>query len=407
MIKKKLKFCLIENILLNGIIFFIFFHMNPTKDNFINMNIHPLVIVVVAMALRYGNYLGVLSAIIASITFIYSYWLLGRDLFLFFIDYSYYKFLLMFFLSAIIFGRFKDNYDFNISNLKLEYDSLSEKYDNLMNGYEKLRFIKEELRKQIVGAEYSIVSLYEIASTLETLDSEEIYTEIMHILSKFLKAKTMSIYTVSEDDKYLRLKLKKGEGKQIPNSINILDKFCFRKLINKKITIKRNGNCESEFPLLSGPIIKDNRVIAVINIEKMDFEMITEYSFNLFKVIVEWINKALVQAIEVELELNKKKYYENTNIIKYEFFKERLDEEKERKERYDLEYGVLKFKNKDMGIKYLDDKLSKIIRTVDVVFYDEKSNMIYILLPATPISVCDVIEKRILQGFDYKIERIR
>lgn len=406
MIKKKFRFCFIENIVLNCIIFFIFFHINPAKDNFINMNIHPLVIVVVTMSLRYGNYLGVLSATIASITFIYSYWILGRDLFLFFIDYSYYKFLLMFFLSAIVFGRFKDNYDLSISNSKLEYDILSEKYENLMKGYEKLRFIKEELRKQIVGAEYSIVSLYEIASSLETLDSEEIYTEIMHILSKFLKAKTMSIYTVSEDNKYLRLKLKKGEGKTIPNSINIFNKFCFRKLINKKIPIKRNGNCENEFPLLSGPIIKDDRVIAVINIEKMDFEMVTEYSFNVFKVIVDWINKALVQAIEVELELNKKKCYKDTNIMKYEFFKERLEEEKERKERYNLEYGLLKFKNKDMSIEYLDNKLNKLIRTVDIIAYDEKNNIIYILLPVTPPSVWENIEKRILWGFDYKIERI-
>ncbi|SHG94331.1 GAF domain-containing protein [Tepidibacter thalassicus] len=401
------KYCLFENILLNAIVFFIFFKINPVKENFINMNIHPLVIVVTAMALIYGNYLGIMSALIASVTFIYAYYLLGRDLYLFFIDYSYYKFLLMFFICAFVFGKFKDNCDFKVDNLKLKNEILRKNYEDLKEGYEKLRFIKEELRKQIVGAEYSIVSLYEIASKLETLDSEEIYTEIMYILSKFLKARTMSIYTVSDDNKYLRLKLKKGEDKIIPNSIKISDKFCYKKLINGKITIKRNGECENEFPLLSGPIVKDNKVIAVINIESMDFEMVTEYSFNLFKVIVDWINRALAQAIEVESKLNKKKYYKDTNIMKYEFFKERLDEEKERKRRYNLDYGFLKFKNNDVSIKYLDSQLSKLIRNVDVVAYDEKNDILYILLPATPSNMSYIIEKRILEGFNFKLERLK
>lgn len=330
---KRFVYSLFENVVLNLIIFYVFFCTNPIKENYLSMNIHPLVIVVTAMALRYGNYIGLESAFIASVNYIYSYYLLGKDLYLFIIDFNYYKFLLMFFLSAVVFGRFKDNFEFRLNNLRLKYEQLKKSYDELKSAYDKMKFIKEELRKQIVGAEYSIVSLYEIASSLETLDPEEIYTEVMNILSKFLKAKAVSIYTVDESQKYLRLKLKMGQDILIPTSIVIHDHNCFTEAINAKKTVKVNSEYEKSgmYPLLVGPILKDDRVIAIINIDKMEFEMVTDYSFNLFKVIIDWVNKALVQALEVESEFKNKKFFENTNIMKYEYFLERLNEEKIRR----------------------------------------------------------------------------
>lgn len=405
---KRFVYSLFENIVLNLIIFYVFFYINPIKENYLSMNIHPLVIVVTAMALRYGNYIGLTSAFIASVNYVYSYYLLGRDLYLFIIDFNYYKFLLMFFLSAVVFGRFKDNFEFRLNNLRMKYEELKKNYDELKSGYDKMKFIKEELRKQIVGVEYSIVSLYEIASSLETLDSEEIYTEVMNMLSKFLKAKAVSIYTVDDSQKYLRLKLKMGQDILIPNSIVIQEHNCFMEAITTKKPVKVNSECKSSgmCPLLIGPILKDDRAIAVVNIEKIEFEMVTEYSFNLFKVIVDWINRALVQALEVESEFKNKRFFENTNIMKYEYFLERLDEEKARREKFDLDYCLLKYEVKEMNIKEIDDKLQKLIRKVDVVSYDEANNVLYILLPATDNSKLAIVLGRIENAFKERLVRL-
>lgn len=407
---KKFKYAFIENILIDGLIFIVFFQMNPLKENFLNMNIHPLLIVVSLTALRYGNYIGLISAFMSSITYIIGYLALGRDLYLLIVDFDYYKFILMFFLAAIIFGRFKDNYDFKIKNKNMEYDLLKKDNEDLKSEYEKLKFIKEELRKQIVGAEYSITSLYEIASTLETLDSEDIYTEVMHILEKFLKAKSMSIYTIDEIGGFLRLKLKKGEDKIIPNSIVANDHKYITKLLKEKKVIKNNMFNQTEqnnYPLMSGPILKDNKVIAIVNIENMDFDMITEYSYNLFKVIIDWINKALVQALEVELEANKQKFYIGTRIMKYEFFNNRLQEEIERRERYDMDFALIKFYNKILSIEQLEEIFKKSIRQVDVVAYDEINKTVYLLLPTTQISSSLKVQERVLNASYNDLELIK
>ncbi|MEA3423388.1 MAG: hypothetical protein U9Q80_06320 [Bacillota bacterium] len=316
MYNRKAIFGIVESVLLTLIVYFIFFYINPIRENFLFMNIQPLLIVVVAISLRYGNYIGVFSALLAILAYMYAYHSIGRDLYLFVIDFSYYKFLLMFFLSAVIFGRFKDDYDFKANNKKLEYDNLLASYDELLDGYEKLKFIKEELRKRVVGAEYSIVSLYEIASSLETHNSEEIYTEVINLLNKYIKATEISIYTVDESGKYLRLKIQHGHDELIPTSIEVENLECYQRITK---TLKPSKIIDEEgCPLLVGPIIRDGKVIAVVNIDALEFEMVTDYSFNIFKVIVDWVTKALIQAYEVEEMKKDRNYFKNTKIMKYE-----------------------------------------------------------------------------------------
>jgi hypothetical protein len=167
-----------------------------------------------------------------------------------------------------------------------------------------------------------------------------------------------------------------------------------------------NPESEEKVPLLSAPLVKNQEVIAIINIEEIDFEMVTEYSYNLFKIIVEWTNKALVQAIEVGAVVDREHYYENTKIMKIEKFGERLEEEKRRVNKFGLGYGLINVKKGEYNLIEFDAKLSGLIRQVDVVGYDQETDVIHILLPITPREAVTGIEERIFGGFGYQLERV-
>ena len=394
---KRLIKCIGETIAADIIILFAFWRINPMVEEFFALNIHPFVIVSAAIALRYGNYLGVISASITSAIFVYMYGFLGRDMYLFFVDFANYKFLIMFFLTAVVLGRFKDNYTYNMEMNSEKYRLLNEKHKDLEQLYDKNRFINKELKKQIVDSENSIISLYEIASSLDSLDPEEIYTQTMGIMARFLGAKTVSIYTVNEKRDFLRLKIRMGEGIGLANSVDINSIPCVKKIIDGKQAVKFDHlmNCSGNMPIMGAPIVYDGSTIALINLEDAEFESITDYSYYLFKLITEWINKALAQAIAIEGHINRDKYYEETRIMKYGEFKERLAEEKKRKIRFGLEYGLLKFNYFEDSIRNIDNTLSSLIRDVDVVGYDESKEELYILLPATPRKVTHVVEERL------------
>lgn len=405
--RSQLKIGILEAIIFNVLVFLIFFWFSPVRENFLSMNIHPLVIVCAVIAVRYGGYTAIVSVVISSFLYFFSYYYLGRDIYIFLHDIRYYKFIIIFYLVGAILGRMRDNFDTEILKYKTEYSVLKESYENLRELYEKNRFISQEMKKRIVGAKYSILSLYEIASSLESLDPERIYTETMGIFSEFLKVKTMSIYIVDEDLKYMRLKIRFGNIKSKSFSVKIEDCPICEYAIREREPVKWNTEMTGAKSLMSAPIIKDEKVMALINIEEMDFEMVSDYSFNLFKIITDWVSKALVQAVEVDETRERQNYYEDSKIMKKDAFERRVKEEEQRKIRFEMEYVILRYRFEDMDIFEAGKKMNRFLRNVDVMTIDEEKKEISILLPATRESSIPIIEERLAGRFEYRLERVK
>lgn len=401
--KSRTFYCLLESVLANGFLFYVYFSRLLYKDPFFEMNVHPFLMVTVILSMWYGNFLGLLSAGVASLYFTIAYFAAGRDFYFLFTDFQYYKFYLMFFLAAVVFGRFRDNYESRLEALKVEKKQLNEDYLQLRSIYEKTKFIKEELKKQIIGAEESILSLYEIASSLETVSSEEIYSELMGIMVRFLKAKTVSVYSLSSNNPMLRLKVRFGGVGKLPNSIDPKKITHYESVVDLKEAFKKRASDADEIPLMCAPILHNNTVLGVVNIEDMEFETITDYNFNLFKVIMDWSNKAIARA--VTLEGYEDTRHKKTGFMKIEPFMERVAIEKHRMEKYGMRFSVLTYKKKKNSLEDIEKSMRSAIRDVDVLGYDAATEIIYVLLPATPPEVVPMIEERIAKVFDYTLEK--
>ena len=373
------------------------------KKPFFLLNIHPLLIITAVMSLWYGNFLGLLSAGISSVTFMIAYFVAGKDFYFLFTDFANYKFFLMFFLAAVVLGRFRDNYESKILTLKTEKQNLDEDYAKLCDIHEKTKFIKDELKRQIIGAEESILSLYEIAISLESVKPEEIYSELMGIMVRFLKAKTVSVYTLSPKNNMLRLKVRFGGESRLANSIDPVKIPYYDAMIATQAAMKKSDSRLIEMPLMFAPIKHNDTVIGVINIEDMEFDVITDYTFNLFRIIIDWTNKAIAKALTFE-SFQENQFYRKTGMMRFEPFCERLDVEKKRHEKYGMNYTVLVYKKGTIDIQEIEKRMRMSIRDVDILAYDPKSETIHVLLPATPDEMIPRIEERIQNMFDYKLE---
>jgi len=396
--KHRWLYCVIESIVLSAAIFLVFFYFNPLREAFITMNIHPLVILVALVALRYGNYLGLVGAAIASATFMYAYYLLGRDLIVFFLEWSHYKFLLMFFLTAVLLGSAKDRSDIALGKLREELAQTKEELAGLSENEKKSHLIASELKKQIVGAEDSILSLYEVATSLDTVHSEEVYTEVMTVMARFLRAKAVSIYMVDRDQGFLRLKVHMGDSEGLKASLRIDDHAYLQSVIRELKIVKISGDSASTDPIFSAAIIKEGDVIAVINIEDADMSMVTQYTFNLFKVIVEWISKALTRALEVEGLVERDAYLPGTIIRTWDHFVARVEEEKRRYTKFGLPYGLIRIPRGDFPLEDISTMLGGLIRQVDAVGFDMSQNEVHILLPITNCAVLAKVVERLTKA---------
>lgn len=409
MTRKKLLYGLLEINLSCIVIIAYYYIVAQSPARFLSASPHPLIILAAVIGLRYGNYIGILGAVICTAYYGYVYTdQVGK--FLTILDnFNYYKYLLSIFWAALILGIFRDNYDIVTLRLNNRLLLLETGLEKLSRRYEESLAVNKDLKKQIIGAEHSILSLYEIASRLDSLDPEDVYTDTMGILKKFINARTVSLFIVDKKNQdLLRLKIRMGNpiSKDI-RTVDVLKSEGFKRVVQGRETLKWNDTDDADFPLMSAPILLNDQVVAIINIEDMDFDVLSEYAFNLFKVIVEWVSKSLAQALYVDQQIHEDRYIEQTQFLQHKAFETRLEQEKRRQAEFELDYLLLKYKLDDIRFEDVHDKITRVLRSVDVYSFIEEEQTILVLLPATPLSAVEMINERIMKNLEYKVSQIQ
>ncbi|WP_286033715.1 hypothetical protein [Fusobacterium necrogenes] len=185
--RNKMVGCLLESLVYSFLIYLIFFKYLRFGDSFLEMNLHPLVIMVGFIALKYGAYLGLIGSFIATGVYLYTYLSLGNDLGLFFISVDYYKFFLIFLFVNLVLGKFKNIFDEKIEELNNEKHQLSKKYREERDKNLELTILSNKLKNQIVNSRHSLITLYHIKNSLKNKNIEQVYTEIMILFKDFLE----------------------------------------------------------------------------------------------------------------------------------------------------------------------------------------------------------------------------
>jgi len=390
--KRKNTIFFLENIFYFALIVTLFINIFGYQEHFLELNIHPLLILTGIMAYRYGVHLGVLSATMATIIYVYIYSNLGHDLVVFFYDFKYYKFILMFYILSFILGRIKDNQNEKIKDLNQEISLIHKNYKSLYDNNTKLVYLNNRMKGQIIKSEESIIALHGIANTLDILDVEEVLTNLIGVFKTYINAEVLSLYDVDSSKKYMRLKVAVGENRKLPNSIEISKYPKFEKVIKDKKYGKRDGE-DLEVPVFYAPILNNGEVIGLLNIERLSYETYTTYTEKLFEILVSWTSNSISNAISYSEKIKDEMYYEKTLIMKEKFFKKRVEEEKKRGEMFELSYVLIKFKVLVENLKKL--KLS--IRSVDKAGYSEDKKILYIIFPATPLKNVELLKSKILE----------
>lgn len=383
----------LENIFYYTLIVILFKNILGFEDQFLELNIHPLFILAGIMAYRYGVHLGVLSATMATMVYVYVYLDLGHDIVVFFYDFKYYKFLLMFYISSFILGRIKDNQKEKTKDLSQEISLLHKNYKSLYDNNTKLIYLNNRMKGQIIKSEESIIALYNIADTLDILDVEEVITNLIGVFRTYINAEVISLYTVDSSKKYMRLKVAVGENRKLPSSIEISKYLEFGRVIEDKKYAKRDGT-NLEIPVFYAPILNNDEVIAILNIERLSYETYTTYTEKIFEILVSWTSKSISNAISYSEKIEDEIYYEKTRIMHKKFFEKRLIEEKKRAEMFELSHILIKFKVLVEDLKEIELNM----RSVDRAGYYEEDKILYIIFPATQLENKNLLKSKILEG---------
>lgn len=371
--RNKMVDCLLESLVYSFLIYLIFFKYLRFGDSFLEMNLHPLVIMVGFIALKYGAYLGLIGSFIATGIYLYTYLSLGNDLGLFFISVDYYKFFLIFLFVNLVLGKFKNIFDEKIEELNNEKHQLSKKYREERDKNLELTILSNKLKNQIVNSRHSLITLYHIKNSLKNKNIEQVYTEIMILFKDFLECESASIYKLVDDKRLVNI-LSFG-NRTLDYSIDFESEIAkqFREVYKSRKPQEYPLNIALKTPIYVAPIFDRDKIIGFINVEKLSFNVKERYTFELFKIIVEELRDAMVEILKrVEVE-NSKYYIESApKILQKEYFDSVVAENKRREEILKESYVLLEAKNKGFTPKEISDALSDKIEGNIYITADEK-----------------------------------
>ncbi|WP_321328751.1 hypothetical protein [uncultured Ilyobacter sp.] len=390
--KNKTFNCFIESLLYTTVVYLVFFHFSSFKYSFLDMNLHPLLIVIAVISLKYGTYMSGFVVSFSIIFYILSYVGLGRDMIIFFSSFEYYKFILMFFFTALFLGKLRDTTDERILHLEEEVTRAREDYEKQKENNVKLITVNSRLKKRIISSRESIVTLNQIKSSFENMNVEQIYTEAVLIMRQFLECDVVSIYNFNAEKNFMRLILRAGNGR-MPGFLQLKDGSVFSEVIKAGTPMEFPLDVEGESPIFVSPIKKNNEILGFINIERMGLDASERYSYEMFKIISHWLNEALSEAFVKEEKEIKENTLGNTGIFTMEYFNKIMLEEERRKKLLDMDFMAFETKLKGVTPEEVADKIKGKVRESDFIAMD--SERLRMLFPATTAASRELLVEKI------------
>lgn len=356
--KNKIMGCLLESLGYSLLIYLFFFRYLKMGDSFLALNLHPLLIMVGFLAIKYGTYIGIIASFVATFVYLYSYINLGNDIGLFFISFQYYKFFLIFLFVNLTLGKFRDNFETKLASISAERHQLSKKYREEKSKSFELTILSNKLKNQIVNSRQSLITLYHIKNSLKEKNIEQVYTEIMVLFKNFLECESASIYKLTEDRKLVNI-LSFG-NRTLEYVIDFDSEIAknFREVYESKKPQEYPLNIALKTPIYIAPIFDKGKVIGFVNIEKLSFNVKERYTFELFKIIIDELKDAMVYILD-RVEKERSKYYLESapKILQKEYFEKVVQENRRRAELLKEDFVLLEAKNNG----YLPQEVSDII----------------------------------------------
>ena len=379
--KKNIILSTIESLSYTILILLICYALPFTRNNFLALNIHPLAIMVAIISLRYGIYAGFSSAFIATLGYLTAYIFSGNDMVLFFLKFQYYKFFIMFLFIAMILGKFQANRKENEEIAKRNAEKLEKLLDDERQKKEELLKINRDLKNQIITSRGGVISFQNIRKSLDLLTTvEEVFTKSINFINQFMNCENGSIYIIK--NQFLNQIIKIGNS-SLGKVLNLNEAQAERFLITleKGETLEFPVDLKGGKPVFIAPIFYGKKIIALLEITRLSYETSKSENFELFKIIIEEINKTLAR-IFLENEKNNIHIFEkDTFVTTVKYFEQLLNEVKDRKKYYNQKYFILEGINKNKySPKELQNKLNELEKfNADyIAIIDDKIKFLFI-----------------------------
>jgi hypothetical protein len=303
---------------------------------------------------------------------------------------------------GILSGYITDNRERLYNFLERDIALLKERYKFLERLYLENVNVKNRLYKQVINSDDTLGSTYRIIKKLDSVNIESIFTVIGEVLSEVMGAEHLAVYSFGRNQYYLRQKIRLGyKTVDLPRSLKVEEYEYLRKMLEDS-QVFVNKLLTPGLPDMAAPVLRDGKVIAVIQLYDLSFEDLSLYKQDLLRITARLISDALNRAYLYEEQVQDKKYIPSTHIlVAEEFTKIQREIYKNRSGRYNyVSAFTLRIVTGDEDRREISKKMLSVLREEDFIGLD-KDGRVNIILWNIDENMIPAVQKRIKNiGFD-------
>ncbi|MEZ7891253.1 MAG: diguanylate cyclase [Candidatus Wallbacteria bacterium] len=384
---------------------------------FLSFSFNPfwLIIFWAAPGQKFPNGL-ISSAIVAFVFLIIAYFRMGMPVLEFLTDISALKTSILFLLTGYYLSLIRENFDYEIKTLEERNDLLAAQLNKAQEINSGISEDDKANALKIFETSHTLKTVYQAASSLNSLNEDELNRSICELVKKFTSSSSFAIYKIVEDSKLiLACDSTENNTDSVISSIN--DDPVVKKSFDtgKIMTVADISELKAKYGAkqnvkLSCPVKfkGTDELYGFIIIFEIPFSKMNHETINIMEIIAGWAQGALLNSREFLNERSKNIEDELTLAYKYDYFKKRLAEEYKRAQRYNFDLSLVlvkivnyeEFPPEKRGeiLRLITIFLKTIIRDIDIASRFKNENFLVNLLPSTDEKGAMILIKRIKQA---------
>ncbi len=365
----------------NLVCFLLFFLLNSQTAGsryFERLDFYLLYVLVFATI--YGQQQAIFSGVLAVAGYCF-HQMYGQSGFEILLDYNTYVWMAQLFIVGMVVGYMRDHLHQMNEERTEELRYLNEKMEGIADINDSNVRMKHSFESQLVNQKDSLGKIYEITSSLEQYEPEEVLFYAAQVLGTLMDSRDVAIYTVANKD-YARLfSSTSAQARKLGNSIKYTDmKEMYGELKEHRVYI--NKTMTQGLPLMACAIYEQEEMQLILMLWGIPWQRMTLAEANRLTIVGTLIQNATVRASRYMDTLKSQRYVENTNVLREEAFTQIVNAFFEARDKGLTECTLLEISAKEDDCWKAASDLEKHIRQTDYmgIFGDGK---LYILLSNT------------------------
>lgn len=387
----------------NLIIFIPFFMLNNrATDHEYFKHLDFYLLYVLLFAIVHGQQQAIFSCLLAIAGYVFrqTYYRSGFDVLL---DYSTYIWMAQLLILGLVVGYMKDKLRAIKAEHAHELDFLTHQLADMSDINGSNVRVKDVLSDQLVNQNDSIGKIYEITSSLDQYEPEEVLFYAADVVSKIMHCKDVAIYSVADEEFARLVSSTSDKARSLGNSVHYRKmEQMYEVLREKKVYI--NKNMAEEYPLMANAIFGGDQMQIIVMAWGIPWERMTLGQANVLAITSYLIQNAVLRADKYMEVLRSQRYVGKTHVMEADAYAQLVSAFLRAREKGFTKCTRIDLLVSGLSLEELDVKLSQLLRTTDYVGLLPEGNLQVLLANSAPDDAQFAMKRLLNAGIDCRIE---